>query len=893
MKKKLFMLLALVCMTLTASAYDLTVGTSEHGAITFKVSGNTVTSADEGQKVEVVISPATGYVVNQPSGTWYAAVAGARRNAPANIDLLKDIDLTPAGENSWTFTMKRANVEISATYKKLLTNTDITVEDIAALTYTGEAQTPTVTVKDGSTTLVLNTDYTVTYSNNTDAALATATQNAPTVTITAVATSEKYSGTVTKTFTINPATLTAATLAETSFTYDGKAKTPAVTVKFGETTLEENTDYTLAYSDNVNAGTATVTATGKGNYTGTKSATYTILKKLLTITADNKTVTYGDPAPEYTVSYDGFVNNENETVLGGTLALDCDYIEYQSDAGTYDITPSGLTSSNYAITFINGTLSVYQASLTSITIDPASLVYNREEQTVNVTGVSAGYLPVDLSDCTVTGNSGTDAGTYTVTVTANDNSINFYGSASADFTISPKPISDGMVAVESGTFTGEPLTPTVTVTDGNAVLAEGTEYSVSYSNNTAIGDASVTVSGMGNYTGSVTSTFFIVPNLPQVDVEASEDNKNDEEVDGVKMDMDVTDYSAITREERTIEDPETGEEVTKEVYVVPVQLSEITIPEQEEPVNPETGKTEKAEMTVYIPGSFVSDDGSTVFEVVRIGANAIKSDTETAIVSTIVLPETEKPIEVQPHALDVDNLPADDPNHRTASILTPLRFLDDYALMSSLKENYENEQVSAIAQAVNHFWTFSCGVDVKRPAGVRMFICKASDDESVTISELHDDVIKANNGVLVACANGDGNAYDMVAQPSAERPSGSVPVTSNAMSYPGNLLIPVIEDEHFAPSSIYIMSNNEFHELSATDNTNVPANKAVMPRTSASQARTLNITVGGSDTTGIGAVEFLYGEGEKSQWYDLKGHRISRPTRKGVYIMNGHKVTVK
>ena len=261
--------------------------------------------------------------------------------------------------------------------------------------------------------------------------------------------------------------------------------------------------------------------------------------------------------------------------------------------------------------------------------------------------------------------------------------------------------------------------------------------------------------------------------------------------------------------------------------------------------------------------------------------------------STIVLPETEQPIEVQPHALDVDNLPADDPNHRTANIQTPLRFLDDYALMSSLQENYENEQVSAIAQAVNHYWTFSCGVDVKRPAGVRMFICEASDDESVTISELHEDVIKANNGMLVACTDGDGNAYDMVAQPSADRPSGSVPATDNARTYPGNLLIPVIEDEHFAPSSIYIMSNNEFHELSATDNTSVPANKAVMPRTSASQARTLNITVGGSDTTGIGAVEFLYGEGEKSQWYDLKGHRISRPTRKGVYIMNGHKVTVK
>jgi len=53
MKKKLFMLLALVCMTLTASAYDLTVGTSEHGTITFKIDGTTATSANENDVVTV------------------------------------------------------------------------------------------------------------------------------------------------------------------------------------------------------------------------------------------------------------------------------------------------------------------------------------------------------------------------------------------------------------------------------------------------------------------------------------------------------------------------------------------------------------------------------------------------------------------------------------------------------------------------------------------------------------------------------------------------------------------------------------------------------------------------------------------------------------------------
>ncbi len=60
--------------------------------------------------------------------------------------------------------------------------------------------------------------------------------------------------------------------------YDGKAKTPAVTVKLGETALTAETDYSVDYTDNVNAGTATVTVTGKGNYTGTATASFEIAK---------------------------------------------------------------------------------------------------------------------------------------------------------------------------------------------------------------------------------------------------------------------------------------------------------------------------------------------------------------------------------------------------------------------------------------------------------------------------------------------------------------------------------------------------------------------------------------------------------------------------------------
>lgn len=70
----------------------------------------------------------------------------------------------------------------------------------------------------------------------------------------------------------------AVTLAKTSYTYDGKAKTPSVTVKLDGKTLVLNTDYTVSYSDNIKAGTAKVTITGKGKYTGTKTVSFTITK---------------------------------------------------------------------------------------------------------------------------------------------------------------------------------------------------------------------------------------------------------------------------------------------------------------------------------------------------------------------------------------------------------------------------------------------------------------------------------------------------------------------------------------------------------------------------------------------------------------------------------------
>ena len=78
-------------------------------------------------------------------------------------------------------------------------------------------------------------------------------------------------------------------------TYNGKAQTPVVTIKDGNTVLKNGTNYTLSYSRNINAGIALITITGKGNYTGTTTKTFNINKatyNMNNVKFANSTVTY-------------------------------------------------------------------------------------------------------------------------------------------------------------------------------------------------------------------------------------------------------------------------------------------------------------------------------------------------------------------------------------------------------------------------------------------------------------------------------------------------------------------------------------------------------------------------------------------------------------------------
>ena len=256
--------------------------------------------------------------------------------------------------------------------------------------------------------------------------------------------------------------------------YNGQEQKLEVTVTApipsGKTTqLVKDTDYTVEYSNNINAGTGKVVVIGKGNYTGRKETTFEIEKASLIVTAENKTMNYGGTVPEYTYTVTGYVNNETSSVLGGTVSYTVKNssgtevtISKTTNAGTYTITPSGLSSSNYNITYKAGTLTIGQAN-GYVTLDAnKSVAYGTASTTFAVKTNHGGTISVSDDNSTATSAiSGTtvtisnlntlNAGT-TVKVTVNVASTTNYKAASAVFTLTIGKASV-TVPAQNGTLT--------------------------------------------------------------------------------------------------------------------------------------------------------------------------------------------------------------------------------------------------------------------------------------------------------------------------------------------------------------------------------------------------------------------------------------------------------
>lgn len=194
--------------------------------------------------------------------------------------------------------------------------------------------------------------------------------------------------TATQDFEIQKATMT-VNATPYSGTYDGQSHSITVDAPVGATVSYKVGDgeFTAENPSFTNAGSYTVTyQVSMANHNDAEgTAEVNITKAPLTVKANNHNIHYGEAPTDNGVAYSGFVGVETESVLGGALTYDHTY-DIGDNVGTYEIIPMGLTSDNYEITFVNGTLTVDKADVTCTDPTANSLTYTGEMQELVTAG---------------------------------------------------------------------------------------------------------------------------------------------------------------------------------------------------------------------------------------------------------------------------------------------------------------------------------------------------------------------------------------------------------------------------------------------------------------------------------------------------------------------------
>ena len=279
-------------------------------------------------------------------------------------------------------------------------------------------------------------------------------------------------------FEITPAAITVRDVAGYTGTYDSTAHNARTA---GSATTVDGIAVTWSYSRTGEEGswqTAQFTFRDAGDYTVwykvsaanhedvIGSFTVSIAKADLTVVVGSATIDYGEEAPSsFDVTYRGFVGDEDERVLGGTLTFTVVGYTAGSPAGSYAVLASGYTSDNYNITYESGTLRVMRVTLT-VTITAGGGVYGGEivPATATLHGVPEGADVRPILTYTGYANDGTyyestivpvKAGSYTVTVTLSDDSYTLTGSVSAVFTIEKQLVY--VPGPGSKPYTGKPM----------------------------------------------------------------------------------------------------------------------------------------------------------------------------------------------------------------------------------------------------------------------------------------------------------------------------------------------------------------------------------------------------------------------------------------------------
>ena len=353
-------------------------------------------------------------------------------------------------------------------------------------------------------------------------------------------------------WTVEP-NVTDCTYGETPTVTMGEAKYGAVTVNY--TTKDGNTSFGETVPTDAGSYQAVFTVAGTVNYNDLRETVdFTISKKTLTVTAEAKTAIYGDAAPAYTVTYQGFATSEDESKLGGTLAFACDYAPGK-DVGSYDITPKGLSSDNYEIDYKTGTLTVGKREI-QIQWSGTALTYNGKNQAPTASVTNA--FGSDVLTLEVTGGQ-VNAGDYKATVEK------ITGAQAGNYTL-PENCSTRFVIHQA--------TPTVTPPSANTLTYNGTAQTLAKDGSTDGGTLVYSLEENGTYSETIPTGIEAGDYTVWYKVQGNNNYMNTQ-AQGVNVTIarkDISDATVTLGADLTYN----GEELTKEVKTVTVEGLNVT-----------------------------------------------------------------------------------------------------------------------------------------------------------------------------------------------------------------------------------------------------------------------------------------------------------------------------
>lgn len=303
---------------------------------------------------------------------------------------------------------------------------------------------------------------------------------------------------------------------EGTYTYTGSAVEPAVTVVNGYGSVIDSGYYAVTYSENINAGTATVTVTGTGSYAGLSSEAYfRILPQDLsgfTLQAEETAYVYNGSSqiPAFTV----------KTENGQELAAGTDYIfdVYDESKSSFDSVSAGTKilmvsgKENYTGS-LQREYSISQKDIQTVNLSPQEIPAQAYQSggcrpVLTLYDEALGRELSEGSEYTLSYENDTQPGTATVTVSGQGN---YTGTISKDYVITSADLSGAVVAeIPQQAENGLEIEPAVSVSLDGVALNAGEDYDVSYEDNVDPGRAAAVITGKNGYTGSIRKEFTIV-----------------------------------------------------------------------------------------------------------------------------------------------------------------------------------------------------------------------------------------------------------------------------------------------------------------------------------------------------------------------------------------------